>query len=85
MSQVQILVIVVASPGDVQAERNGLATVVEEFNHGRGLRDELVIGRRERSPCRVEDWPEETGRLEPLTVPISYGSIEQWWWATAPT
>src|SRR5215510_8771826 len=43
MSQVQILRIVVASPGDVQAERNALATVVEELNHG--------IARALRSAC----------------------------------
>jgi formylglycine-generating enzyme required for sulfatase activity len=46
MPQVQIRHIVVASPGDVQAERNALATVVEELNHGiardRRLRLELV-------------------------------------------
>jgi hypothetical protein len=46
MAQVQILRIVVASPGDVQAERNALATVVEELNRGiaaeRGLRLELA-------------------------------------------
>jgi hypothetical protein len=34
MPQVQILRIVVASPSDVQAERNALVTVVEELNHG---------------------------------------------------
>jgi hypothetical protein len=46
MPQVQIQHIVVASPGDVQAERNVLPTVVEELNHGiardRGLRLELA-------------------------------------------
>jgi formylglycine-generating enzyme required for sulfatase activity len=46
MPQVQILHIVVASPGDVQVERNVLPTVVEELNHGiardRGLRLELA-------------------------------------------
>ena len=46
MPQVQILRIVVASPGDVQAERNALSTVVEEINTGiardRGGRLELA-------------------------------------------
>jgi tetratricopeptide (TPR) repeat protein len=45
MSSLQILRIVVASPGDVQAERDALAIVVEELNRGiatdRGLRLEL--------------------------------------------
>jgi hypothetical protein len=34
MPQIQILRIVVASPGDVQAERNARSTAVEELNHG---------------------------------------------------
>jgi hypothetical protein len=34
MSPIQILRIVVASPGDVQAERDALTTVVEELNRG---------------------------------------------------
>jgi hypothetical protein len=46
MAAVQILRIVAASPGDVQAERNALPTVVEELNNGiakdRGLRLELA-------------------------------------------
>jgi Domain of unknown function (DUF4062) len=46
MPQVRLLRIVVASSGDVQAERDALAAVVEELNHGlcqkRGLRLELV-------------------------------------------
>jgi hypothetical protein len=46
MPQVQMLRIVVASPGDVQTERNALATVVEELNRGiaadRGVRLELA-------------------------------------------
>jgi hypothetical protein len=45
MSPIQILRIVVASPGDVQAERNALTMVVEELNRGiagdRSLRLEL--------------------------------------------
>ena len=45
MSPIQILRIVVASPGDVQAERDALTTVVEELNRGiagdRSLRFEL--------------------------------------------
>lgn len=45
MQQVQILRIVVASPGDVPAERNALPAIVEELNHGiaaeHGLRLEL--------------------------------------------
>jgi hypothetical protein len=32
MASIQILRIVVASPGDVQAERDALTTVVEELN-----------------------------------------------------
>jgi hypothetical protein len=46
MPQVQILHIVVASPGDVSGERNALPTVVDELNSGvardRGLRLELA-------------------------------------------
>ncbi len=46
MSQVNLLRIVVASPGDVQPERDALAQVVEELNGGvakdRNLRLELV-------------------------------------------
>jgi hypothetical protein len=34
MAQVQLLRVVVASPSDVQAERNALATVIEELNSG---------------------------------------------------
>jgi hypothetical protein len=45
MASIQILRIVVASPGDVQAERDALTTVVEELNRGiapdRSLRLEL--------------------------------------------
>jgi hypothetical protein len=45
MASIQILRIVVASPGDVQAERDALTTVVEEINRGiagdRSLRLEL--------------------------------------------
>lgn len=45
MSPIQILRIVVASPGDMQAERDALTTVVEELNRGiagdRSLRLEL--------------------------------------------
>jgi hypothetical protein len=68
MPQVQILRIVVASPGDVQAERNALSTVVEELNTGsprsaacgwnwRG-------GKREPSPCSIEDSLEDTARVD---------------------
>ncbi|HEX2245653.1 MAG TPA: DUF4062 domain-containing protein [Gammaproteobacteria bacterium] len=49
MAPIQILRIVVASPGDVQAERDALTTVVEELNRGiagdRSLR--LEFGRWE--------------------------------------
>lgn len=45
MHPMQVLRVVVASPGDVQAERDTLSVVVEELNHGiaqdRGLRLEL--------------------------------------------
>jgi hypothetical protein len=45
MDQAHIFRLVVASPGDVQDERDVLASVVEELNHGiaqeRGLRIEL--------------------------------------------
>jgi len=34
MPDIRLLRIVVASPGDVQAERDALASVVEELNHG---------------------------------------------------
>ena len=43
MHQADILRIVVASPGDVQAERNALATVVEELNRGLAARLGLTI------------------------------------------
>ena len=46
MAEVQIKRIVVASPGDVQAERNALPAVIEELNNGiakdRSLRLELA-------------------------------------------
>ena len=52
MASIQILRIVVASPGDVQAERDALTTVVEELNRGiagdRSLR--LELGRWKRMP-----------------------------------
>jgi len=46
MAEVQIKRVVVASPGDVQVERNALLAVLEELNNGiardRGLRLELA-------------------------------------------
>ena len=73
MHQAGIVRIVVASPGDVQAERNALSTVVEELNPAspgiavcgwtwRG-------GRQEEGPCS-EDLLEETARSKHLAVPI---------------
>ena len=52
MQQADMLRIVVASPSDVQAERDALSGVVDELNRGiageRGLRLELVRWETER-------------------------------------
>ena len=68
MPQVQILRIVVASPGDVQAERNALATVVEELNHGiaqdRGIRLELARWETDASPGFHPEGPQ--GLIDPI-------------------
>jgi Domain of unknown function (DUF4062) len=68
MPQVQILRIVVASPGDVQAERNALATVVEELNHGiardRGVRLELARWETDAYPGYHPEGPQ--GLIDPI-------------------
>ena len=68
MPQVQILRIVVASPGDVQAERNALSTVVEEINHGiardRGVRLELARWETDAYPGFHPEGPQ--GLIDPI-------------------
>ena len=68
MPQVQILRIVVASPGDVQAERNALSTVVEELNHGiardRGVRLELARWETNAYPGFHPEGPQ--GLIDPI-------------------
>jgi formylglycine-generating enzyme required for sulfatase activity len=68
MSQVQILRIVVASPGDVQAQCNALSTVVEELNHGfardRGVRLELARWETDAYPGFHPEGPQ--GLIDPL-------------------
>ena len=68
MPQVRILRIVVASPGDVQAERNALATVVEELNHGvardRGVRLELARWETDAYPGFHPEGPQ--GLIDPI-------------------
>ena len=68
MPQVQILRIVVASPGDVQAERNALSTVVEELNHGiardRGVRLELARWETDAYPGFHPEGPQ--GLIDPI-------------------
>ena len=68
MPQVQILRIVVASPGDVQAERNALSTVVEEINHGiardRDLRLELARWETDAYPGFHPEGPQ--GLIDPI-------------------
>ena len=66
MHQADILRIVVASPGDVQAEREALSGVVDELNHGiareRGLQlditrweDDAYAGFHPRGPQGLID------------------------------
>jgi formylglycine-generating enzyme required for sulfatase activity len=68
MAEVQILRLVVASPGDVQAERNALPAVVEELNHGiagdRGWRLELARWETDASPGFHPEGPQ--GRIDAL-------------------
>ena len=81
MPQVQILRIVVASPGDVQAERNALSTVVEELNHGiardRGVRLELARWETDAYPGFHPEGPQ--GLIDPIlrieTCDILIGSL----------
>ena len=62
MEQVHVLRIVVASPGDVQAERDALQVVLEELNRGiaaeRGLRLELVRWETDAYPGFHVDGPQ---------------------------
>lgn len=68
MPQVQILRIVVASPGDVQGERNALSTVVEELNRGiaadRGVRFELARWETDAYPGFHPEGPQ--GLIDPI-------------------
>ncbi len=68
MSPVQILRIVVASPGDVQAERDALTTVVEELNRGiagdRDLRLELARWETDAYPGFHPEGPQ--GLIDPI-------------------
>jgi formylglycine-generating enzyme required for sulfatase activity len=68
MSQVRILRIVVASPGDVQAERDLLPTVIEELNSGiardRDLRLELARWETDAYPGFHPQGPQ--GLIDPI-------------------
>ena len=68
MEQARILRIVVASPGDVQAERDVLPTVIEELNRGiaadRGLRLELLRWETDAHPGFHPEGPQ--GLLDPI-------------------
>ena len=68
MASIQILRIVVASPGDVQAERDALTTVVEEFNRGiagdRSLRLELSRWETDAYPGFHPEGPQ--GLIDPI-------------------
>lgn len=63
MNQVRILRIVVASPGEVQAERDILPAVIEELNSGiardRDLRLELARWETDAYPGFHLDGPQE--------------------------
>ncbi len=67
MKQIQILKIVVASPGDVQGERKSLKEVVWELNQGiladRDLRIELVRWETDVFPGFHHDGPQ--GLIDP--------------------
>jgi hypothetical protein len=62
MHQANILRMVVASPSDVQSERNALDRVLEELNHGiageRGLRLELARWETDAFPGFHADGPQ---------------------------
>jgi len=68
MEQVQILRVVVASPGDVQSEREVLPKVIEELNHStagdRGLRLELTRWETDTHPGFHNLGPQ--GLIEPI-------------------
>jgi formylglycine-generating enzyme required for sulfatase activity len=68
MAEVHIMRIVVASPGDVQAERNALPAVLEELNHGiagdRGMRLELARWETDAYPGFHPEGPQ--GLIDPI-------------------
>src|SRR4029434_1848115 len=68
MEQVHVLRIVVASPGDVQAERDALPAVLDELNRGiaaaHGLR--LELGRWETDAYPGFHPPGPQGLIEPI-------------------
>lgn len=68
MRQARILRIVVASPGDVQPERDALELIVDEINHtsarDRGLRLELLRWETEAYPGFHVDGPQ--GLIDPI-------------------
>jgi hypothetical protein len=68
MAEVQIKRIVVASPGDVQAERNALPAVIEELNNGiakdRSLRLELARWETDAYPGFHPEGPQ--GLIDPI-------------------
>lgn len=68
MNQVQMLRIVVASPGDVQAERNALPAVVDELNNGiameRGLRLDISRWETDAYPGFHPEGPQ--GLIDPI-------------------
>jgi hypothetical protein len=61
MAEVQIIRVVVASPGDVQVERNALLAIFEELNNGiaraRGLRLELARWETDTYPGSHPEGP----------------------------
>ena len=69
MHQANILRIVVASPSDVQAERDALRTVLEELNQGiageRGLRLELARWETDAYPGFHPEGPQGADRCHP--------------------
>jgi hypothetical protein len=62
MAEVQIIRVVVVSPGDVQVERNALLAVLEELNNGiardRGLRLELARWKTDAYPGSHPEGPQ---------------------------
>ncbi|MFP5263692.1 MAG: hypothetical protein ACLGJB_17565 [Blastocatellia bacterium] len=68
MKQVELLRVVVASPGDVQAERNSLPAILEDLNRGvaadRALRLELYRWETDAYPAFHPEGPQ--GLIDPI-------------------